>query len=506
MSRFLIRFFALSFLVVAALSQVQLLRAAAFPTTVPANNAASHELKPNQARHSQAKPNQAKLNQTKPNIILIVLDDWSVGDAGFYGNPLLETPAIDRIAREGVVMQQAYAASPSCAPSRAALMTGLYPHRTRIVATGFSDPEPKSEHKFTPPKSQASLPASVLTLPRWLKQQGYHTALIGKWNLGNDPGRGPQAHGFDINIGGYRGGVELSHFAPYPKLMPGLDKAEPGEYLTDRLNRELLQFIQQQTADQPFFLYYAPYAPHAPWHAPATTVAQFERKFATLCPTNKIEYPCQISKYFLIYAAMMKHVDQGIEQLLSALTEQGLADNTLLVLTSDNGGYHFIQPYHGLRGQKSELFEGGIRVPLIFWNWGARGERQAAVSLLDIFPSITTKLGHTLALDGEDINSVIAGQHAPERSLIWYFPIYTVDVMRESVDAFSQRPAIAIRQGDYKLIRSLEPAAASLLFDLARDPAERQPIGDQPKRLTQLNRAVDHWLQQEVELEALYGK
>lgn len=442
----------------------------------------------------------------KPNIILIVLDDWGLGDASFYGNPLIETPAIDRLAREGVVMQQAYAAAPTCAPSRAALMTGLYPHRTRIVATGFSDPEPKKEQRFKPPKSQAGLPTNFLTLPRFMKNAGYHTALIGKWNLGNDPGRGPTAHGFDINIGGYRGGVELSHFAPYPALMAGLQDAPKGEYLTDRLNREAVKFIEQQTTEQPFFLYLAPYAPHAPWHAPDASIAAVKKKFKRLCPSNAKHYPCQLADIYPYYAAMMTHVDRGLAELIAALEQQNLAHNTKIILTADNGGYHFLQAFHGLRGQKSELYEGGIRVPLIFWNWDAKGQRESPVSLMDIFPTLASQVDKVPAgLDGVDISHVIAGQAVRNRELYWYFPVYTADIMRETKDSFSQRPAMVVRQGDYKYIRSLEPNREPELFNLKADPQERLSLHQrEPAVRQQFDAQLDAWLTKHVNLDALY--
>lgn len=442
----------------------------------------------------------------KPNIILIVLDDWAVGDASFYGNPLLETPAIDRLAREGVVMQQAYATAPTCAPSRAALMTGLYPHRSKIIATGFSDPEPKSEHAFQPPKSQVSLPTSFLTLPRFMKDAGYHTALIGKWNLGNDPGRGPLAHGFDINIGGYRGGVELSHFAPYPKLMPNLHNAPSGEYLTDRINAEAITFIKNQTAKRPFFLYWAPYAPHAPWHAPSESVKIIADRYKKLCKATTTAYPCGVSEYYFYYAAMMLHIDRGLAGLMTALEQQGLAENTHIILTSDNGGYHFLRPFHVLRGQKSELYEGGLRVPLIFWNWGSQGERQSPVSLLDIFPTIAARVGELPHnLDGHNVLDVVAGKEDLARALYWFFPVYTVDFMRETTDSFSQRPAAVIRQGQYKYIEYLEPNREPELYRLDRDPKEKHSLHTSESAVrAKLAGALQAWIAREVDWEALY--
>lgn len=411
-----------------------------------------------------------------PNIVLIVLDDWSVGDAGFYGNDFVETPTIDRLAAEGVVFTQAYATAPNCAPSRASLMTGLQPQRTGMFTMGNSAPPPLAEQQVVPPESKPSLAPEFLTLPRWLQQQGYHTALIGKWNLGMGA-RGPLAHGFDVNIGGYRGGVEQSYFAPYPQAMPGLQQAPVGEYLTDRLNAEAVHFVQQQSQDRPFFLYLAQYAPHSPWHAPEATNAYFRAKRQARCSKGESHFPCGAVPNYVDYSGMLLHVDQGIAQLLAALKQKQLLDNTLIVLTSDNGGYHFGQRFSALRGQKSDLYEGGLRVPLIFWGWGARGERQTPASLLDIFPTVAARLAQTPPpeLAGQSLLPVLDGVEQPERRLYWYFPAYTKDLWSESGQIFSQRPATAIRAGSDKLIRFYEKSAPQQ-YQLDQDPQEQRSV------------------------------
>jgi arylsulfatase A-like enzyme len=446
------------------------------------------------------------------NFIIVLLDDLGLHDAGFMGNTFVETPAMDQLARDGVVFTQAYANAPNCAPSRAAILSGQYAPRTGVYTMATGDMGDARYRKLLTPKNNMFLPENVYTVAEMLRDHGYATASIGKWNLGHGAVRGPEGQGFAVNIAGHRGGVGQSYFAPYSPLLPNVQNAPAGEYLTDRLNAETVRFIKQHNK-QPFFIYLSHYAPHFPIQAPKATVKKYQKKRAEHCDSaNKksIEPYCDASGYYAEYAAMIEHVDRGLASIRAQLKASGIDKNTTIVLTSDNGGYPFWHDPAALRGQKSQLYEGGIRVPMVwFVPGGSEGARNSTPVIgTDIYPTIAALAGintQSQVLDGKNISSLLlkGKQVSPARDLFWYLPGYTVDADTEDEGLsqqnnhskrFSQTPAVAMRRGDWKLIWYYDGTQPEL-YNLRDDPLEtRNQIAIEKQRGDVMLQALKKWL------------
>jgi arylsulfatase A-like enzyme len=452
--------------------------------------------------------------QSRTNFVVILLDDMGTHDLGVSGNTFIETPAMDQLAREGVVLSQAYANAPNCAPSRAALMSGQYPTRTGVYTMMTGDIGNASRRKLLAAPNRAHLPERVYTLAEALRDSGYVTAHIGKWNLGTGPVRGPRGQGFDINIGGYRGGAK-HYMAPYAQELPGLQSAPKGEYLTDRLNGEAVKFIEQHS-DKPFFLYLSHFAPHFPIQAPAETNAKYERKRDEICAREPGHDYCDPRSHYPEYAAMLEHVDRGLNDVRAALKREGLDGNTVIVVTSDNGGYAWSNELQVSRGMKSQLYEGGIRVPMI---WHVPRSRVAGrsndtpVTLMDIYPTVLNMAGASpvgLQLDGSDLSPIVfkpdtsGAASLRKRPLFWYLPGYTVDsevtdeaLATPQVDRpFTQLPASVLRQGGWKLIRYYGDTPSEL-YDLSMDPKEQRDLFDAtPVHARSMMKTLESWLRE----------
>jgi arylsulfatase A-like enzyme len=449
-----------------------------------------------------------------PNFIVILLDDLGLHDTGFMGNDFIETPAIDQLAHDGAAFTQAYANAPNCAPSRAAILSGQYAPRTGVYTMMNGDMGESARRKLQTPKNNVFLPEQVYTVAELLHDHGYATAHIGKWNLGHGAARGPEGQGFDINIGGHRGGAGQSFYAPYSKELPGLQNAPVGEYLTDRLNHEATKFINKNKK-RPFFLYLSHYAPHFPIQAPIDTVKKYQAKRDTFCkPPAALKY-CDMTPYYPEYAAMVEHIDRGVAQLRAALTADGLAENTVIVLMSDNGGYAWVRDPQALSGQKSQLYEGGIRVPMVWLVPGnASGIKvDVPVSGVDIYPTVAALAGidtRQQLLDGADISPLLSGKgKLPPRALYWYFPAYALDsVVDDSDDQagrrtnadFSQVPAAVMLRDGWKLIRYYSSSEqgngnAPELYFLPDDPQEKHNrFASEKKRGDDMMRELESWL------------
>lgn len=391
----------------------------------------------------------------RPNVIIVSIDDLGWRELGCYGNTFNETPRIDRLAEEGTRFTQAYAAAPLCSPTRAALVTGQYPGRTGI--TDYLRGEGAA--------SDLHLSTDLTSIPEVLAPRGYTTGHIGKWHLTETysgdyrsrPGN-PWAHGFDEVIASeqlYIGGGDYFH--PY-FFMPGLPAREPGEYLTDRLGQEAVDFVRRHR-DRPFFLHVANYAVHTELAAKPGLLAKYRAKPGAGEPGNRPEL-----------AAMLESVDEQVGRIADTLAELGIARNTLVLVTSDNGGPH--RPSNApLRGGKGELYEGGIRVPLIAW-WpgsGARGRvTEELASTIDVLPTAAALAGARVppGVDGTSLAPVIRGRARTGRdTLFWAYPHHIGD----------SHPHAAVRQGGFKLVRQLRDGREEL-FDLVADPAETDDV------------------------------
>ena len=430
----------------------------------------------------------------KPNVVFILIDDMGWTDGGCFGSKYYRTPNLDKLAASGMRFTQAYAACAVCSPSRAAIMTGKYPARLHITDWIPGETAPKNS-RFRLPAWQQHLPLEETTIAKALKQRGYATAAIGKWHLGGAEFL-PQHQGFDINVAGGDTGQPASYFWPYgatnnPHRVPGLAEqgGGKGEYLTDRLTDEALKFITANR-DRPFYLYFAHYAVHAPLMGKEEDVEEFS------------QIPGANGQSNAVYAAMLKSVDQSVGRVLAKLQELSLADHTIIVFTSDNGGaVHFGQPpataNTPLRLGKGYAYEGGLRVPLVV---KAPGVTRAGatcdwpVSSQDYFPTLLELVGadkaaSRTAVDGVSFVPLLRGAPKLARSeLFWHYPHYW----------FGGRvsPYSVARVGDWKLIRFYETGREEL-YNLREDLSERSDLaGSEPAKRRELALRLDRWLKQ----------
>lgn len=433
----------------------------------------------------------------RPNVVLIVADDLGGSDLGCYGSKFHRTPELDKLAASGVRFTDAYAACPVCSPTRAALMTGKFPARLHLTdwLPGRGD---RPDQMLRRPTIRQELPLEETTLAEALKAAGYATAHIGKWHLGGE-GFGPREQGFDVNIGGDHTGTPRSYFAPYrggkqgeaAAVMPGLENAPTGEYLTDRLTAEAEKFIDAHRA-QPFFVYLPHYGVHTPLKAKEEMIAAYAGWDGV--PHGKQENP--------IYAAMLESVDASVGRIVSQLEKLGLRENTLIIFTSDNGGLATLEGPHTpatnnapLREGKGWLYEGGIRVPLIMSGPGiakavdgkpARTDKTPVWSC-DILPTVLELAGlkPTAAVDGASLAGLLQGAAAPQReALYWHYPHYANQ---------GGKPGGAVRAGQWKLIEFYENGRREL-FDVSGGGGEsRNWAAEKPEIVAELAGKLDAW-------------
>jgi len=293
----------------------------------------------------------AETKHQPPNIVFILVDDLGWRDLGCYGHEIHETPHIDKLADGGMRFTDAYAACPVCSPTRASIMAGKYPSRT-----GITNWLPGDNYQGTPLRCERTAQFMKLeetTLAEALKAGGYQTGFVGKWHLGEKPYY-PQHQGFDVNVAGnHWGHPHKGFFSPYN--MEHLKDRPKGEYLTDRLTSEAIRVMEEFTKkDKPCLMYMNYYTVHAPFHAKAEKVRKYKEKASQANVELNAEY-----------AAMVESLDENVGRILQWLEEKELRENTIIVFTSDNGGFHLATHNRLLRGYKGELYDGGIRVPWI---------------------------------------------------------------------------------------------------------------------------------------------
>ena len=410
-----------------------------------------------------------------PNIILILADDLGYGDIGAFGNAEVETLNLDRLAAEGICLSQHYSASPVCAPARAGLMTGRYPHRTGAIDTLEG-------------RGLDRLALSEVTLTDLLKSARYRTGLIGKWHLGAlDPRYHPNARGFDEAVC-FRGG--WSDYWQWRLDYNGSFRKADGRYLTDVFTEEAVEFIRRHHTE-PFFLHLTYNAPHFPLQVPDGEADIFRSKGLF---TEGVS---------LIYG-MNRRMDQGVGQILDELDRQGLTDNTLVLFTSDNGpqfggeGDKCTTRYNGhFNGAKGFVYEGGIRVPAILrWPAGLEGKRWCSelIHFTDWLPTLAAAAGAKppkRQLDGHNALSMLRGEEASsETKRFWQWNRYTPVATCNA----------AMRDGPWKLVRPIIKEAMRLtsedlavdrklkyepetITDITRDPEPERVIPDPPPPL-----------------------
>lgn len=417
-----------------------------------------------------ARPQAA--DASRPNVVLIMTDDLGWADLGSYGAQDISTPNLDRLAREGVRFTDFYANGPLCTPTRAALMTGRYQQRYGL---DLAIPGPGSAG------AELGLPADGRSLPKRLGDAGYATALVGKWHLGYKPEFSPNAHGFDYFFG-LKGGFHdyYHHYDAYqrPDLWENDRPVRQEGYSTDLITARAVGFIEKH-AGRPFFIDVAYNAPHWPFQRPdapeaAADNAHPQRADGSLAGTRAD------------YAAMVERMDRGVGELLHALDRLGIAGNTLVIFTNDNGG-EWLSSSAPLFHRKWTLWEGGIRVPTIL-RWPGRiapGQVSAQVGItMDLTATILAAAGAPAPadphLDGIDWIPVLAGREPPvERLLFWR--THT-----------RNRPQTAVRDGDWKL---LVDGHQAFLFNVRADPGERNDLAYRyPAIMERLRRAHAEWV------------
>ncbi len=440
-----------------------------------------------------------------PNVVFFLADDLGQRDLGCYGSTFYETPNLDRLAREGSRFTDAYAACPVCSPTRASIMSGQWPQRTGITDYIGAPLQPdlwKRNTKLLPAPYADRLALDLPTLAKSLKSAGYATLFAGKWHLGPE-GWWPENQGFDFNFGGIdRGGPYggNKYFSPYGN--PRLTDGPPGEHLPDRLATEASKFMEANK-DRPFFVYLSFYDVHTPLMARDDLRKKYEEKRMRLGLEVKwgSEAPrdVRLVQEHAVYAAMVDAMDQAVGKVLAKLDDLRLAENTVVIFTSDNGGLSTSEgsptSNEPLRAGKGWLYEGGIREPLLIrWPKVVKAGREinTPVSSPDFFPTLLAASGAkpqpNQTLDGVNLLLLLEGKSLPERPLFWHYPHYGNQ---------GSAPGAAIRRGDWKLIKWAEGDRVEL-FNLANDLSEKTNLAaDQPQRVAQLREELRAW-QKEV--------
>jgi arylsulfatase A-like enzyme len=436
-------------------------------------------------------------SESSLNIVFILVDDLGWKDLGCYGSTFYETPNIDRLASQGMMFTQAYAANPVCSPTRASIMTGQYP--TRVGITDWIPGLDPMDRKLRGPEDLHVLPLEEVTIAEALKKQGYKTFFAGKWHLGGE-GYLPEDQGFDMNFGGHdKGSPPGGYYSPYnnPKLSDGPE----GEYLTDRLTTESIQFLQQNT-ENPFFLFLSFYTVHTPIQADRQSIEKFKEKYKRLGDPSPLQIPehdglTVINQVNPDYASMINALDRNVGRLMDKLDELGLADKTLIIFTSDNGGLSTLPPgrmiaptsVKPLRAGKGWCYEGGIRVPLLIRMPGlVKPESFSDVPVIscDFYPTILEFAGSPMLpeqhVDGQSLICLFRTDGDLGREILfWHYPHY---------HGSSWRPGAAIRKNEWKLIEFYDWGKTEL-YNLMDDPGEMVDLSvDYPELVEEMKQEL----------------
>jgi arylsulfatase A-like enzyme len=414
--------------------------------------------------------------QQPPNILFILVDDLGWRDLGCYGHTIHETPNIDRLASQGMRFTDAYAACPICGPSRAAIMTGKFPSRT-----GFTD-----SFISRSKKTRQFMKLEETTLAEALKAGGCQTGFVGKWHLtADDKSRLPTDQGFDVNVAGSSWGHPLKgFFSPYH--MPALENGPKGEYLTDRLTSEAIRVMDEFSREKkPWLMYLSYYTVHAPFHAKAEKVKKYSEKARQANVKLNAKY-----------AAMVESLDENVERILRWLDEKGLRKDTIVIFTSDNGGFHKATHNRPLRGYKGGLYDGGIREPLII-DWPGVTKPGSVcgnpVHGTDFYPTLLEMAGLPLRpeqhYDGVSLVSALKGNKDFDRGpMIWHYPVALSHEHSES--------GSAIRVGDWKFIQFYNDGRQEL-YNLKNDIGEtKNQTQSMPEKAAEMKAQLDAMLKE----------
>jgi arylsulfatase A-like enzyme len=413
----------------------------------------------------------------KLNVVLILADDLGWTDLACYGSDLYETPHLDQLAKHGLCFTQAYSACTVCSPTRAALMTGKYPARLHL--TDWSPGQMPDNPKLLAPDWTKELPLKEQTLAEHFKAAGYATASIGKWHLGGET-CAPERQGFDVNLAGTDKAAPPSYFPPYG--IPNLPDGPAGEYLTDRLGDEAAKRIGQWK-DRPFFLYLPHFAVHTPIQGRPDLVAKYKAK-----PRAKLRHKNSH------YAAMVESLDAAVGRVLDALERNGIAERTLVIFTSDNGGRITKDTTSNapLRFGKASAYEGGVRVPLII-RWpgvtAPGSECDTPVITMDLFATALEAAGISAPHhDGVSLAPLLRVRGGLARSEL---VVLMMRVVPEQLGG--AMPYSALRAGDLKLVEFHDDNRVEL-YDLRTDIGEAHDLAaSQPEKAAALRERLHAW-------------
>lgn len=414
--------------------------------------------------------------QTTPNIIFILTDDMGYQDLGIYGNPYNETPNIDSLAKGGLRFTQAYSSSPVCTPSRGGLLTGKNPARLHLTNFLGGERKDSTSNVNPPPNWTRALNGNEVTIAEKLKENGYSTAMIGKWHLGGGKGEAPWDQGFDFARVIGDNSLDYYNYGIFEDSYKKVFKDKGKIYLTDKLTDYALEFIDKEANRNPFFLYLAYSAPHVLTIPRADKLSKYFWKY------EKFE-----QKFNPNYAAMIESVDDGVGMIMKSLREKGLLENTIIIFTSDNGGLGIPelgpQPTQmpSLKKWKGFVYEGGIRVPLVI-NWKGKIVNPKVIDYqtvnTDFYNTILEIIGEK-SIDNLDsksfsllLNNTSITFERPE--IVWHYPHFSNQ---------TSRPAGAIRQGDWKLTKSYETNKVEL-YNIKNDEAESNDLSKKNKAKT----------------------
>lgn len=438
--------------------------------------------------------------ERRPNIVLVFADDLGWVNVGYQGNGFIETPVLDRLAKESMVFTAAYAAAGNCAPSRACLLSGTYTPRHHVYAVNSTDRGPKVSQRLIPIPNRSGLSRDVVTLADALQGAGYATGHFGKWHLSGKDGALPTAQGFDVSFDSFGEGAtpegsEANRAGPPP---------DPKGVFT--LTRKACDFMATNR-DRPFFVYLAHHAIHTPQQARPESLAKFQAKTPVAGSPSAL------------YAACTYDLDASVGMLLDKLQELGLADDTLFVFTSDNGGTQ-ASPQEPLRGNKGSYFEGGIREPFLArWPGVTKPGSHCDVPVInvDLYPTFLAAAQAAVPagklLDGESLLPLLkGGSELQRKALFWHFPGYLNNpvIRGRELDVrtgFRSRPVSVIRKGDWKLHlyheewqldggrERLATNNAVELYNLAKDIGERDNLaGSHPAQRDELLDDLLAWI------------
>ena len=433
----------------------------------------------------------AQVVEPSPNVVLINVDDLGWKDLGYMGSSFYETPNIDKLSTESIVFYNAYAAASNCAPARASLMTGQYTPKHGVFTVHPADRGDPKTRKLIPSANNKFISDDSFTLGEMFRKNGYRTGTFGKWHISEDPSQ----HGFDVNIGGGPQGNpgKNGYFSPYN--ISNIEDGEEGEYLTDRLTKEAVKFIEDNR-DAPFFLYLPYYTVHTPLMGKEDLVDKYKAKKGGKGQDNPK------------YAAMIHSLDENIGVLLNSLKALGLEENTIVVFTSDNGGIRAISSQDPLRAGKGSYYEGGIRVPMIIKRPNeikAGSTSDSPIMQIDLFPTFQKIIKAQVVakeLDGVDLIPVLFEGEMIDRDLFFHFPIYlqsyNSDLDQSRDPLFRTRPGSVLISGGWKLHQYFEDDGLEL-YDLNNDVSEKINLKDvEPAKLEEMLKKLQ-------ELQFTYG-